>query len=121
MTNIFNVRAREAGREWAFDHPRAYGPMIDDAAPALNPVRRHFQDGANDVLQMISKLGKVFYRWEVTAEDGRKVGFTQTSDEALCEVKLWIKLIKQDGKKVLSHTIENQDGVITSGIFYRRP
>lgn len=119
MTNMFNVRAAEAGRQFIFDKPRASGVDIDDAAPRLNPTRRHFQNAAQFLRNDIAKLGNVWYRWEVKTTDDRVVGFCATSKEAMAEVQLWMKLAKQDGEKVLSYTIENQDGNITSGVFFR--
>jgi hypothetical protein len=44
--NKFNAEAAEAGREFARLNPNATGPEIDDAAPPMNPARRHFQDAA---------------------------------------------------------------------------
>lgn len=121
MANIFNIRAAEAGREFIFDFPRATGVQIDDAAPPINPTRRHFQDAAKFLQQDIAKLGDVFYRWEVKTTDRRIVGFCANSKEAMAETQLTIKLAKQDGEKVTSFTIENQDGVITSGVSFRHP
>lgn len=119
MTNIFNVRAAEAGRQFVFDHPRARGCDIDDAAPPINPTRRHFQQAAQLLRDQIVKLGKTWYRWEVKTTDDRVVGFCAESAEAMAEAQLWIKLAKQDGEKVTGFTIENQDGVITSGVSFR--
>jgi hypothetical protein len=121
MANIFNERAAEAGREYVFDFPRASNVQIDEAAPKLNPARRHFTNAARFLQNDIAKLGKVFYRWEVKTTDDRVVGFCAESDEAQAEVKLWMKLAKQDGEKVLGYTIENQDGILTSGMSYRQP
>lgn len=121
MTNLFNVRAAEAGRQFIFDYPRATGVQIDDAAPRFNPARRHFQAAADAQQKLISRIGKVFYRWEVKTTDDRVVGFTADSDQAQAEVKLWIKLAKQDGEKVTGFTIENQDGVLTTGVSFRQP
>jgi hypothetical protein len=117
--NPFNVKAAEAGRQFVYDHPRGKGVDIDDAAPKLNPARRHFQNAANDLRKAIAKLGSVFYRWEVKTTDDRVVGFCANSDEAQAEVALWMKLVKQDGETVLGYTIENQDGVVTAGMSYR--
>lgn len=119
MANIFNVRAAEAGRQFVFDHPRGKGVDIDDAAPKLNPARRHFQQAALELRKNIAKLGNVWYRWEVKTTEDRVVGFCATSDEAMAETQLWIKLAKQDRETVTGFTIENQDGVITSGVSFR--
>jgi hypothetical protein len=121
MANIFNLKAAEAGREYVFDFPRATGVQIDEAAPKLFPARRHFQQAAIELSRNITKLGKVFYRWEVKTTDDRVVGFCADSKEAMAEVTLWMKLAKQDGEKITGYTIENQDGVLTSGVSYRQP
>lgn len=52
--NLFNIRAFEAGREWALAHPNASGVAVDEAATQhtpINPGRRHFQDAAHWTLE----------------------------------------------------------------------
>lgn len=61
--NIFNIRGEEAGREWARNNPKAVGVQVDDAATAYcacDPVRRHFQQGAYDMLNRLST--QIYYR-----------------------------------------------------------
>lgn len=119
--NPFNAKAAEAGRVFIQDFPTATSMQIDEAAPKLNPARRHFQLAAKALQYQIKGLGKVFYRWEVKTAEARVVGFSATSDEAQAEVKLWMKLVKQDGEKVTSFTIENQNGDIVTGVSFRTP
>lgn len=119
--NPFNARAAEAGRAFIQDFPRATGVAIDNAAPKLNPARRHFQLAAETLQRQIKAMGKTFYRWEVKTTEDRVVGFCLNSDEAQAEVKLWMKLAKQDGEKVTGFTIENQDGDILTGVSFRIP
>lgn len=120
--NPFNQKAEEAGRLFIQDFPRASGVAIDEAAPKLNPARRHFQQAASRLQNQIKELGDKFYRWEVvTVDTDRVVGFCATSDEAVAETKLSIKLLMQDGKKIAHYFTENQDGVVIMGVYNRRP
>lgn len=120
--NPFNVKAAEAGRLFIQDFPCATGVQIDDAAPKFNPARRHFQDAARDLQKQIKDLGNIFYRWEVVPVNAdRVVGFCKYADEAAAEVKLSIKLLTQDGKKIAHYQTENQDGVVLVGVYNRRP
>jgi hypothetical protein len=120
--NVFNQKAAEAGRAFIQNYPRATGVQIDEASPKFNPARRHFQDAAHELQKQIRDLGKTFYRWEVvTVNADRVVGFCKDADEAVTEVKLTIKLLTQDGKKIAHYQTENQDGTVLVGVYNRKP
>jgi hypothetical protein len=109
--NIFNIRAEEAGREFARANPNASGVDIDDAATKHDPCdpgRRHFQMAAYDLLNRMRS--KTFYRWSVRCRTGHcSGGMAHDIAEAHACIKDVSELYHEQGRMVTSYTIFNQD------------
>lgn len=106
--NPFNEQAAQAGREFARANPNATGVDIDNASPAFNPARRHFQMAAYDLLNR-QNTG-IFYRWSVGCRSGHSSGgMANTSQDAHDSIIDTKRLYEEQGREVTSYAIYNQD------------
>lgn len=108
--NIFNIRAAEAGREFARANPEATGIEVDDASPKFNPARRHFQEACYDLLNRIRS--GTFYRYNIKCRTGHEfTGMAHTSKEAQELLMDQRQLFMDRGLEVVHYAIYNQNEV----------
>lgn len=108
--NPFNEQAAEAGREFARQHPNATRVDVDNAAPKLEPGRRHFQMAALDLLNRQNT--NIFYRWSVGCRCGRASGgMANTVKEAQEFIKDTMDLYRDQGREPIRYGIYDQNEV----------
>jgi hypothetical protein len=109
--NLFNIRAQQAGREWARENPKAIGFQVDDAATQYDPCdpgRRHFQMAAYD--QLNRQNTEIYYRWNVGCRSGHvSGGMASTVKEAQECIQDVIQLYLDQGRDPNSYAIYNKD------------
>jgi hypothetical protein len=111
--NIFNIRAAEAGREFARANPEATGVEVDDAATKHDPCdpgRRHFQQAAYDLLNR--QRTQIWYRWAVRCRSGHSSGgMANTVKEAQECIKDVSDLYRDQYRDVTHYAIYDRDDV----------
>lgn len=104
--NLFNEIAAREGMLWVIKHPESSIVDIEDAAPKLNPARRHFIEAA------INQKAKIFYRWNVGTRRGHvSGGYADNVKQARERIFDHIALYQSQGHTVNSYAVYNSDDV----------